>query len=77
MQAFRSLLRASAPETVQALPSGTAAAVLHHHKGIDCVLSRADHVRQSYGIKVGYGAGGAGQTVRPGEPPAPKSSSCC
>ena len=33
--------------------------------------------RQSYGIKVGYGAGGAGQTVRPGEPPAPKTSSCC
>lgn len=33
---------------------------------------------QSYGIKVGYGAGGsAAGTVRPGEPAQPKSSSCC
>ena len=33
---------------------------------------------QSYGIKVGYGAGGsAGGTVRPGEPAPAKSSSCC
>jgi len=33
---------------------------------------------QSYGIKVGYGAGGGGSTVRPGDQQAaPKSSSCC
>ena len=33
---------------------------------------------QSYGIKVGYGAGGqAGNTVRPGEAAPAKSSSCC
>ena len=33
---------------------------------------------QSYGIKVGYGAGGAaGQTVRPGETAAPKQAGGC
>jgi hypothetical protein len=33
---------------------------------------------QSYGIKVGYGAGGsAAGTVRPGEAAPAKSSSCC
>lgn len=33
---------------------------------------------QSYGIKVGYGAGGGGAgTVRPGDPAPAKSSSCC
>jgi len=33
---------------------------------------------QSYGIKVGYGAGGsAGQTVRPGDPAPAKSGGCC
>lgn len=37
-----------------------------------------DVSNESYGIKVGYGGGGAaGQTVRPGEPAAPKSSGCC
>jgi hypothetical protein len=33
---------------------------------------------QSYGIKVGYGAGGpSSQTVKPGEPEQRKASSCC
>lgn len=33
---------------------------------------------QSYGIKVGYGVGGANpQTVKPGEAEAKKASSCC
>lgn len=37
-----------------------------------------DVSNESYGIKVGYGAGNAaGTTVKPGEGPAAKSSSCC
>ncbi|CAL5225268.1 g8062 [Coccomyxa viridis] len=37
-----------------------------------------DVSNESYGIKVGYGAGGqAGGTVRPGEAAPAKSSSCC
>jgi hypothetical protein len=33
---------------------------------------------QSYGIKVGYGAGGpSAQTIRPGDPAPAKTSSCC
>ncbi|KXZ54215.1 RABB1 protein [Gonium pectorale] len=37
-----------------------------------------DVSNESYGIKVGYGAGNAGpQTVKPGEGTAAKSSSCC
>lgn len=41
-------------------------------------LPRTPTPFQSYGIKVGYGAGNAaGTTVKPGEGPAAKSSSCC
>ena len=41
-----------------------------------------DVSNESYGIKVGYGAGGAGTggapgTVRPGEPAPERASSCC
>ncbi len=37
-----------------------------------------DVSNESYGIKVGYGAGGAGGTIRPGETaPAAQRSSCC
>jgi Ras-related protein Rab-2A len=40
-----------------------------------------DVSNESYGIKVGYGAGGAGGaapgTVRPGEPAPQHNSSCC
>ena len=42
------------------------------------VVTRMMRALQSYGIKVGYGAGGqAGNTVRPGEAAPAKSSSCC
>ncbi|GMH32200.1 hypothetical protein BSKO_00034 [Bryopsis sp. KO-2023] len=36
-----------------------------------------DVSNESYGIKVGYGAGGGGQTVVPGQGSSQKASGCC
>ena len=36
-----------------------------------------DVSNESFGIKVGYGAGGAGGTGRPGEAAAQRTSACC
>lgn len=36
-----------------------------------------DVANESFGIKVGYGAGGPGGTVRPGEAAPARSSTCC
>jgi hypothetical protein len=51
---------------------------LHHPGALGSSFLPSAAALQSYGIKVGYGVGGANpQTVKPGEAEAKKASSCC